>query len=189
MMDMYKFKWTQLEASVFRFLCIKSGYSFTLRAIAKSLNASPTGVSNALKRLEKEEIVKIIKSNTMNLSSIELNRDNARTMELKRLENLKIIYESGLSEFLKDSFPGCTIVIFGSYSIGEDVWTDKIEEHSSDIDIAVIGTKGKNIDLNKFDKLLERKISINFYSSWKDIHKNLKENILRGIILKGNIEL
>ncbi|MEI6732127.1 MAG: hypothetical protein WCK90_05630, partial [archaeon] len=68
------------------------------------------------------------------------------------------------------------------------VWTED-EEYRSDIDIAVVGTKGKDIDLLKFDNFLEKKVSINYYPSWKEIHKNLRENILRGIIIEGYIEL
>ncbi|MEI6732119.1 MAG: ArsR family transcriptional regulator, partial [archaeon] len=117
-MDRYNSTWTQLETGVFRFLCVRSGSSFNLRGIARPLKASPTAVSNSLKKLEKEGLVKITRSKTMNLHSIELNRDNPLTIELKRVENLRLIYESRLSNFLKDSFPGCTIVLFGSYSRG-----------------------------------------------------------------------
>ena len=191
-MDTYKVKWTQLEAEIFRFLCIKSGSSFNLREIARPLQISPTSVSNSLKKLEKEGLVKITRSKTMNLHSIELNKDNPYATELKRIENLKLIYETGLAEFLKNTFPGCAIFLFGSYSRGEDVWSDEKEGHTSDIDIAIIGMESKTdiqFKVTKFDKLLERKVTINFYSSWKDIHKDLKENILRGIIIKGDIEL
>ena len=47
----------------------------------------------------------------------------------------------------------------------------------------------KRIDLSEFDKTLERKININFYPSFKDIHKHLRENIFNGIVLVGGIEL
>lgn len=185
-MDMYKVKWTKLQAGIFRFLCIKAGQSLNLRGVARPLKVSPTAVSNALIELEKEGLVKAEKSKTINLMSIEFNRDNKKAVEMKRVENLKMIYESGLSDFLFNEFPGCTIILFGSYSRGEDTW---IEENRSDIDIAVIGTKRKEVDLTKFDKMLERTVIINFYGSWKDIHKHLKNNILNGIVLSGGIEL
>jgi predicted nucleotidyltransferase len=187
-MNMYKVKWTRLETEIFRFLCIRAGMSLNLREIARSLNVSPTAVSNALKNLEKDKTVKVTRSKKMNLFSIELNRDNPATINLKRVENLRLIYESGLYEILYDTFPGCTVILFGSYSNGDDVWTEKTE-HRSDIDIAVIGTEKKTIDLTKFNEILEREVNINYYPSWKAIHKNLRENILRGIVLKGSIEL
>ena len=187
-MDMYQLKWTRLQGEIFRLFCIKAGQVLNLRAVAKALNVTPTAVSNALVELEKEEILKIQKSKTMNLLSIELNRDNPKTIHLKRTENLKLIYESGLSDFLYNEFPGCTIVLFGSYSRGEDILTETEETHS-DIDIAIIGRKEKEINVAVFNKLLERKIHINFYESWQKIHTHLKENILNGIVLSGGIEL
>ena len=66
-------------------------------------------------------------------------------MRLKRADNLKQIYESGLADFLEKEFAGGTIIFFGSYSRGEDM-------ASSDIDIAVIGRKEKQIDLTNFPK-------------------------------------
>lgn len=180
-MGMYKVKWTRLQAEILRFLCIQAGKSFNSRGLARSLKVSPTAISKAIKDLEKDELIKIERSKTMNLTSIELNRDNQKAIEFKRTENLKLIYESNITEVLEDNFPGCTIMLFGSYSKGEDIT-------SSDIDIAIIGTKGKEIEITKFDKLLERDISINFYKSW-EIDKHLRNNILNGIVLSGSVEI
>lgn len=186
-MDIYKIKWTRLQAEVFRFLCIKAGQILNLRGMARALKVSPTAVSNALILLEKEKLVVIKKSKNMNLLSIEFNRDNHKAVEMKRVENLKMVYESGLSDFLFNEFPGCIVILFGSYSKGEDAWVGETEENRSDIDVAVIGTKWKEVNLTKFNKMLERTISINFYTSWKDIHKHLKNNILSGILLSGGL--
>lgn len=186
---MYQLKWTRLQAEIFRFLCVRTGQTLNLRGIAKPLKVSPTAVSNALMELEKEGLIKVKKSKTMNLLSIEFNRDNHKAIQLKRVENIKMIYESGLSDCLYNEFPGCTILLFGSYSLGEDTWFSEKDERNSDIDIAIIGTKGKEVDLTKYNRLLERIISINFYKSWNDIHKHLKDNILNGVVLSGGIEL
>ena len=178
-MDMYKLKFTKLQNEIFRLLCIKAGISLNQRGIARILNVSPTAVAKALYLLDKEKIVIVSKSKEMNLTSIQLNRDKA--VGFKRVENLKLIYESGLLGFLEEKFPGSTIILFGSYSKGEDTI-------KSDIDIAIIG-KEKKIDLIKFDKLLERRIFLHFYPSLKEMKKELKENILNGIILFGGVEL
>ncbi|MEK6940513.1 MAG: nucleotidyltransferase domain-containing protein [Nanoarchaeota archaeon] len=187
-MDIYKLKWTKLQSEIFRLFCIKSGISLNMREIARNLKVTPTAVSKALPNLKKEEIITIKKQGKINLTLITFNRDNPRAIQLKRAENLKLIYESGLFNFLYNEFPGCTIVLFGSYSRGEDVYTEK-EENRSDIDIAIVGTKEKKVETAKFDTLLERAININFYESWTAIHKNLNENILNGIILTGGVEL
>lgn len=155
---------------------------FNGRGIAKELKVSPTAVANALPELEKEGLIRVEKSKTMNLFSIEFNRDSRNAIDLKRVENLKQIYESGLISFLEEKFAGGTIILFGSYSLGWDV-------SKSDIDIAIIGRKDKTIDLGRYEKLLGRKIIINFYPSFKDIHKHLRNNILNGILLSGGIEL
>lgn len=179
---MYKVKWTVLQEEIFRFLCVNAGKSFNLRGVAKALGVSPTAVSNALPELEKEKIVSVNRSESMNLLAIELNRDNEMALVLKRVENLKMLYQSGLVGFLRDEFPGTTIVLFGSYSNGGDIY-------SSDIDIAIVETKGKNVDLEKFEKILKKEIIINFYPSFMEIHKHLRNNIFNGIVLVGSIDL
>jgi len=83
---------------------------------------------------------------------------------------------------MEKELPGGTVILFGSYSRGED--TD-----SSDIDIAVIERKDKILNLDKFEKILNRKININFYDSWKKIDIHLKNNILNGIVFTGGVEL
>lgn len=180
-MDMYELKFTRLQLEIFRMLCIKGGDKLNKRQIAKLLKVSPTAVAKALHLLEKEELVKISKQER-NISSVWLNRENRRTLLLKRVENLKMIYESGLLEFLEENFPGSAIILFGSYSRGDDVL-------KSDIDIAIIKAKEKSIDLSVFEKKLERKINLNFYSSFKDMHKEFRENLCNGIVLSGGVEL
>ena len=189
MVNIYKPKFSLLQQEILRYLFIKSGMFFNARGLARPLNRTQAGIVKSLPQLEKEGLLKIKKDKDSGRWSIEFNRDNQKAIDLKRVENLKMIYESGLVKFLEDNFPGCTIILFGSYSRGEDVWTSESEGHTSDIDIAIIGTKGKDIESAKFDKLLERSIVINFYPSFKEIHKNLRDNILNGILLSGGVDI
>lgn len=179
-MDIYKLNFTTLEQEIFSLLCIKSGEKLSQREIAKILGVSPTAVSNSMENLKKNSLIKIEKTKTINF--ISLNRDGQKAVDLKRVENLKNIYISGLVDYLADELPGGTIILFGSYSRGEDTIT-------SDIDIAVIGRKDKILKPEKYETMLNRKINLNFYDSWKDIHKHLKNNILNGILLHGAVEL
>lgn len=188
-MDMYKLKLTRLQNEIFRLLCIKAGNQLNQREIAKILRVSPTAISKSLTILEKEGLIFVKKIGNINLLSIGFNRDNQKAVNLKRIENLKILYELELPSFLTDNFPGCTIILFGSYSRGEDVNLADLDGSKSDIDIAVIGRKEKKIDLDNFEKYLEREININFYTSFKEINEHLKNNILNGIILGGGVEL
>jgi len=182
MINIYKQKLTSLQKEILRLLFITVGKSLNQRQIAKALKVSPPAVKKALPKLEKENLAKLNQDKETKRWSIELNRDNPKVMELKRADNLKLIYETGLGNFLEDEFAGGTIILFGSYSRGEDTI-------NSDIDVAVIGRKEKQIKLKKYEKILKRKITLNFYDSFKDIHKNLRENIFNGIVLYGAVEL
>jgi len=179
-MDIYKLKWTALQAEIFSLMCLRAGEKLSQREIAKILKVSPTAVSNSIKKLKDSNLITLEKTKTINF--ISFNRDEPKAMELKRVENLKNIYLSGLSDYLKVELAGSTIILFGSYSIGEDT-------NTSDIDIAVIERKDKLVHLEEYEKALNRKINVNFYNSWKNIQVHLKNNILNGILLQGSIEL
>jgi len=179
-MDAYKLKWTRLQAEIFSLLCLKAGEKLSQREIALELKVSPTAVAKSVINLEKEEFITI--DRIKNINFVCFNRDNNQALELKMTENLRNIFLSGFLEHLGVEFAGGTIILFGSYSRGEDT-------NTSDIDIAVIGRKDKMINLEKFEKILNRKINVNFYGSFKKIHKHLLNNILNGIVLLGSVEL
>ena len=182
MVNTYKLKLTNLQRDILRLLFVRAGILLNQKQIARSLNVSQPAVMKALPTLEKENFILVKKDKETKRWAIELNRNNYKVMQLKRTDNLKQVYESGLSDFLEKEFAGATIILSGSYSRGDDA-------PSSDIDIAIIGREEKKADLQQFEKMLERKIRINFYDSFKEIHKNLKENLANGIGLAGGIEL
>ncbi len=179
MVKIYKLKFTVLQLELWRYLCLHAGEAYNARTLAKALQVSSPAIAKALPKLEQQGLITLKKE--AGRLSIELNRDNPRVILLKRAENLKLFYESGLVEFLYDSFPGAVIILFGSYSFGEDIF-------SSDIDIAVIGVKEKSLDLSPFQKVLEKTISLNYYLSF-DLDLHLRNNILNGIVLKGSVNI
>lgn len=152
---------------------------FHIREISRLVKISPPAISKAIKQLEKENI---ILSNKNVVYEVKANLENPNFKNLKRVYNLKEIYASGLFDYLSEKFPLDTIILFGSYSKGEDT-------ERSDIDIAIIGSKEKTFELKNFEKNLKRKIILNFYLNLKSIEINLKSNILNGITLKGGIDL
>lgn len=182
MINIYKLKLTNLQKGILRLLYVKVGVSLNQRQTAKILGVTQPAVMKALPELKKEDLITIDQDKESKRWSIELNRDNYKVMQFKRADNLAQIYESELADYLEREFAGATIILFGSYSRGEDTI-------NSDIDIAIIGRKEKKVDLLKFEKLLERKININFYESFEKIHKNLKENLFNGIVLFGGVKL
>lgn len=181
-MNTYKLNFTRLQNGIFRLLCIRAGTSLNQREIARMLKVSPTAVAKALPALEKEGIIRLEKGKNINLNSVVLDRESEKSVFFKRVENLKMLYECGFIKFLYAKFPGSAILLFGSYSRGEDTI-------KSDIDIAVIGSKDRAVSLEEFEKRLERAINLNFYDSLKTMEKNLRDNILNGIVLAGGIEL
>ncbi len=172
---------TKLQNNIFRLLCVWHGEELNQREIAKALKASPAGVAKALKEMKANKLVIIQTVKTMNLKLISLDWTK-QTILLKKLENLKQLYEVKFVQYLEERFPGTTIILFGSYDRGEDTIT-------SDIDIAIIESKQKIINRKPFEKKLKRTININFYNSFKDVHKELKENLCNGTVLIGGIEL
>lgn len=177
-METYKLNFTILDLEVLSYLSLRCGEKLSQREIAIALKVSPTAVKNSIDNLN--DLVKVEKTKTINF--ISYNRDNPLAIKLKRIDNLKHLELSGLVEYLEEKFAGATIILFGSYSKGED-------SINSDIDIAIIGRKDKVVSLDKYENALFRKINLNFYPSFKEIHKHLKNNILNGIVLVGSVDL
>src|SRR3990167_4060121 len=144
MINIYKLKLTNLQQEILRLLFVKAGASLNQRQISKILEVTQPAVMKALPALEKEDLIKIQQDKETKRWAIELNRDHHKVMQLKRADNLKLIYETGLADFLEKEFAGATIILFGSYSRGEDII-------NSDIDVAVIGRKEKKAELNSYE--------------------------------------
>lgn len=100
------------------------------------------------------------------------------------IKKISIIYElneSGLVDFLWDKLAPDAIILYGSHAKGE-----AIEE--SDIDMFIIG-KEKKVDLKEFERKLGKKLHLMFQSDIKKISKELKNNLINGIILKGYLKI
>jgi len=99
----------------------------------------------------------------------------------KKTINLIKIYESGLVDYLYDKLMPDNIILFGGYAKGTDIKT-------SDIDI-FIEIKEEKIDVSKFEERLGRKIHLVFEKDILNINKELRNNIINGIVLSGNMRL
>lgn len=171
-----------MQQEILRLLSVRAGTTLNARAVSMSLNVSQPAVSKALPQLEKEGWIKVEKDKDSKRLSISLNRDNHLVVWMKRADNLKQVYDSGLAQHIYDNLPGATVILFGSYAFGEDTV-------NSDIGLAVIGAKKKDIDMEKFEKILERVINISYFESFRKIDKHLLNSILNGIIIKGAVNL
>ena len=135
-MDIYKLNFTVLEQEIFSLLCLRAGERLSQREIAIILKVSPTAVSNSIHKLKDNNLIKLEKTKTINF--ISFNCDEQRARELKRVENLKNIYLSGLSDYLEEVLPGGTIMLFGSYCRGEDSNTSDIDIDTSVTDYVTV---------------------------------------------------
>lgn len=156
---------------------------FSLAEIKRRSGKAATSVLIHLKELSKEGI--ITKSNKKagkrQYPVYRANQTNLVYRQYKRLFNLDMLKKSALIEFIKDKcFPNC-IVLFGSYAKGEDIKT-------SDIDLYV-QSKEKKINLEKYEKFIGRKIQLHFREDFNQYAKELKNNVINGIILSGYLEV
>ena len=152
---------------------------FQIRELSRKIKLAQISVINHLKELVKENL--IIKEHKSVYPSFRANMDNEMFKLLKKQNLILRIKSSGLIDFLWNKTAPKTIILYGSYAKGES-----LEE--SDIDIFIIGNE-KEINLEKFEEKIGKKIHILFEKDPKKIPKELKNNLVNGIILKGYLKL
>lgn len=152
---------------------------FRLRELSRISGISPPSVMNYLKEFENEELIR-----TYHKRGIPIYRACIDNKKFREYEKLSILFElnnSGLVDFLWQKLSPEAIILYGSYAKGES--TDE-----SDVDIFIIG-KEKKLDLNHFEKKLNKKIHIMFEDSPKKIPNELKNNLVNGVVLRGYFKL
>ena len=150
---------------------------YQIREISRSIGLATTSVKLHLKELEKNNL--IIKEKAGIYESYKSNFEDEKFRFYKKLVNLIDLKNSGLIQKLENIFTPDAIVLFGSYSKGEDT-------KDSDIDI-FLKSKEKNLDLKKYEMKLKRKIQLFFAEDLNKLPNELQNNILNGIILSGFI--
>ena len=146
--------------------------NFQLREISRNVNLGLPSVTAHIKALEKEKgnIYSVYKAN------------KTKKFKIYKRNNILIrLHESGLIDFLLNSLSPNVIVLFGSASRGDDIET-------SDIDL-FIQSKQQNLKLEKYEKILKRKINLLFEEKIKDMPKELLNNIINGITIHGYLKV
>jgi predicted nucleotidyltransferase len=152
-----------------------------VREIERNLKIPLPSVIRYCKELEEEGILAILKFGKVVFYTAD--KSNAHFLLEKKLYNLKSLYASGLIDFLKLELSNPSIIVFGSYSKGEDA-------ENSDIDLYVETPSKKEVNFVEFEKKLKRKIQLFKHKSITDIkNKSLVNNILNGVIINGFIEV
>lgn len=151
-----------------------------VRQLEKKLNLPLPSVIRYCRELANEGLLDIRKIG--NVSFYTASRNERYLLE-KKLYNLKIVFQSGLVDYLKAELSNPAIIVFGSYSKGEDI-------ENSDIDLYIETPSAKEVNLKKFEEKLGRKIQVFRYKKIKDLKKvHLANNIINGILLNGFIEV
>ena len=173
------------KSSMFRtaeFFFINPSKEHYLMDISRNIGIAHTSVKKNLKELVRLGMIKEHKEKKGSriFPVYRANLDSRLFKRYKLVHNLSAVLESGLIEFIEDKLAPKAIVLFGSYSRGEDV-------ESSDIDLFV-ECKNKTLNLKTFEKNLKRKIGLNFNENFKSYPDELKNNIMNGITLSGFLE-
>lgn len=151
-----------------------------VRQMERELKAPLPSVIRYCRELEKEGMLK--KESVSGISTYSADRASKRFLTAKMLFNIKMAFESGLVEYLVKEHFNPVIVLFGSYSKGEDT-------EDSDIDLYIETPKKREFTLQKFEKQLKHKIQVFNYRSIKEVpNHHLSNNIVNGITLNSFVE-
>lgn len=160
---------------------VPEGIGFQLREISRNISLSPKSVKLYLEDLEREKLIIKKKHRIHNYPVYYANRDNSYFRYLRKLNTMQRIKESGLLDYLDEKCMPDVIVLFGSASKGEDI-------RGSDIDL-YLQCDEKKMDLRKYEKEFDRKISLFFEKNFNKLSKELKSNIINGDKLKGYLRV
>lgn len=151
---------------------------FGLRQIARASKISPASAIKYLKQFEKENLIYVNKSETG--PKYIANRDFEKFKFYQKISLQYELEKSGIIKYLWEKTSPQAIILFGSYSKGEAT-------NESDIDIFLVGKK-TDYNISDFEKNLPAEIQI-FQEELKNIPKELKNNLINGIILKGYLKI
>ncbi len=149
--------------------------SFRLRELSRLSGIAPLSVTNYLKEFEKESLIK--KFSKRDVPFYQAMRENEDFIVYKKISIIYELNHSGIVNYLWEKLSPEAIILYGSFSKGEST-------KDSDIDLFIIG-KEKRLDLTSFEKKIEKKVHLMFDANPEKIPKELKNNLINGIILKG----
>jgi len=159
---------------------------FHVRELAKLLKRSPTTISKYLNKLKKESV--LVSERKLNHLLFKANSNNFQFKDLKLFYNLKNLKESGLLDYLDEELNHPrAIILFGSFVKSENI-------KKSDIDLFIITSIKKELNLKGFEKKLGHEIQLFLHSNkeleeMKQKKEPLLNSIINGIVLEGYWEL
>ncbi|MCK4589671.1 MAG: nucleotidyltransferase domain-containing protein [Nanoarchaeota archaeon] len=149
--------------------------NYQVREIGRIIKLDHKSVLIYLKKLKQMKLVKIDTTTLYKSYRADINEDFKK---IKMAFNVIKLQESGLLDYLFERALPKAVVLYGSYAKG-------IDGSKSDIDL-YIDSPEKKLELVKFEKKMGRKIHLLFEGK---MSKELKNNLINGIVLKGNLRL
>lgn len=152
-----------------------------VRQIEREVKVPLPSAIRYTKELEKEGILR--KEQISNITLFSANFGSNEYLLEKTAYNIKSLHTSGLIEHLIEEFGSPTIVLFGSFAKGEDT-------EESDIDLYIETANKDKINLDKYEKILNKEIQTFLHPSIQKVpNPHLANNILNGTKLNGFVEV
>ncbi len=152
---------------------------FSIRGIARDLKLSHATIIKYMADLEKLNLIK--KKDTTLYPTYYANTESIKYKSYKKNWLTFQITESKVIEYIQNEIYPSSIILFGSGAKG--TFTEQ-----SDIDIFVEANQGK-LDLSKYEKKLNKKINLLFESNINTLSKELRNNIINGVIISGFLKV
>lgn len=159
--------------------------AFHIRELAKRIRLNHTSVRTYLHRLVKEGYLAVKKGTPYDTYQAQIS--SPRYTALKLHYNRERIRDSGLLEYLEKAYEHPVIVLFGSYAQG-------LDDEESDIDLCILSEAKPAVSLKKYERSLQRKISLHLFThkGWdtaKSKNPYLVNSICNGMVLAGQLEV
>jgi len=155
------------------------GKDFSIRGLARELKLSHATVLKYIADLLKLNLIK--KKEETLYPTFYADTENLKYKSYKKNYLVFRITKSGLVDFIQDQVLPSTIILFGSGA--KATFTEK-----SDIDIFVEAKESK-LNISKYEKKLGRKINLLFEPNVNNLSKELRNNIINGVVLYGFIRI
>jgi len=171
---------SRIKDSIRDYFFVNPNSKLRVREIERLLNLPLPSVIRYCKELEKEGILTIFKVGTIKFYTASRNQ---KYFVEKMLYNIKSINNTQLIDYIRKELSNPVIILFGSYSKGEDT-------EQSDIDIYIETPSKKKISLESYERKLKRKIQLFQHKNIREI-KNmyLANNIINGITLNKELQV
>ncbi len=147
-----------------------------IRKISREIKLATTSVKKHLLEIEKEGLIK--KKIQAPFEGYIADREKDKFLQYKQIYNIYSLID--LKTKIINELGPKAIILFGSYQKGED-------REESDIDLVIISKVKHAPNLEKYEKILQRKIHFTLIGSLDELEESVKNNVRNGWLLYGKI--